>query len=157
AHTPAATQSGREVAVWASVLYQSEIEGALSEGADGIVVQPFGDLLTGADDMLDNLARVAELVGGGDLALVAGPDVLDLALIVSLAARCHLRWVLSAHDLLLPVTELRRRLDDLVQAERNAGRAAARPLLVASMPDLASPETGHFDELFLEPETLVRL
>jgi hypothetical protein len=157
AHTPAATQSGREITVWATLLYRGEIPGALEEGADGIVVQPFGDLLVGGEEMVRELQSAAEIIGGGDVTLIAGPDLLTPAMAVALASRCRLRWALSRHDLSVRVADLRKELDTLVAEERTAGRIVARPLLVGYAADLTDPETTHFDELLMEAEEIASL
>jgi hypothetical protein len=139
------------------VLYRGEIEGALGEGADGILVQPFGDLLVGGEEMARELQWASTMVGGGDVTLVAGPDLIDPVTAVSLGTRCRLRWAFSPHNLPVPLAELRKELDALVAEERKSDRPAARPLLVAYAPDLTDPETDQFDELLLEPEALAHM
>ena len=87
AHTPAQTQAGRAVPVWASVRSARELSDALAWGADGIVVEAGGDL-TGEiayaasfepdenDPFPDvpetmSLLSVVEAVGGGAVGLNA--------------------------------------------------------------------------------------
>jgi hypothetical protein len=156
-HTPAVTLNGREVAVWAAVRYFSEAENALSEGADGLYVQPFGDILADDADLLPRLRTLIELTGGGSVTVEADFSTIDTAVLVAAAALCRFAVALSATDVPLPLAELRRELDSIVHEEREAERTAARPLLFARMPEMDAPETAAFDALIVPYSTLLAL
>ena len=135
AHFPARTLGGTEVAVWAVVRSEADLEKALADGADGLVVTAPSDLLPGNTDSPEaQTARLlprVEAVGGGALALDASLDLRDPAAVVAVAARCEARWLLRPRDLYLPLPDLRDELAALVADEQNADRPARLPLLVA--------------------------
>jgi Phosphoenolpyruvate-protein kinase (PTS system EI component in bacteria) len=160
AHVPARTQNGREIAVWARVYSAQDIEEAVAQGADGILIDGPGDLLPEyVGDPEETLARLltgAELAGGGDTALIAPPEVIDPGMIVALAARCRLRWLLSPNDLPLPLPELRRELVELTALEEDERRTASVPQICAALgavPELDQPDEAlaGFDEVALFP------
>jgi phosphohistidine swiveling domain-containing protein len=165
ANVPAQTQSGRTVAVWAMVSTVSEVEDAILAGADGILVQSGGDLLpdsAGSDEeTLARLLPVTEAFGGGDIALDMGADTFgtfDPALLCRLASHCRLRWILHPESLPLPVRDLRRELNEIVQAERNAYRTAETPRLMAAHPILSGPDAtadrNDYTEILVAPDSL---
>ncbi len=141
AHFPARTLGGVEIAVWAVVRSQTDVEQALADGADGLVVTAPSDLLPmlmeSPEAQTARLLPLIEAVGGGALAFDASPDVLDPAAVVALAARCEARWLLRPGDLHLPAADLREELTALIAEEQERDRAARMPLFTAVLPAAA--------------------
>ena len=137
AHVPARTQSGAEIAVWAVVRSEAEIEEALAEGADGLVVPGESPLLgagaSSPEEQEAALFRAANAVGGGALALDASADQIDPETVVAVAARCRARWLLDPRGLPLPLADFREALSALVAGERDEERPAEMPGLVAAV------------------------
>lgn len=162
AHTPARTQSGRDVAVWASVRDFADVEVAMASGADGILLDGFGDIVREEhdteeeeDEPFARLLRLTDLVGGGDITLMIPWDALDLSTIVRLAARSSLRWAWQLIDLPVPLPAFRAELAAAVQEERDEDRPAALPLLSAALFRLGEIETLSDEELPLLDEALL--
>lgn len=160
ANVAAATQAGREIAVWASVSYARELSDAVSEGADGISLEPFGDLLPSLwndESEGDFLAAIAPL-GGGDVTLYADFDEETLPTFFRLAARCRLRLAFSPDALPMSPGEFRAFLEERLDAAREnaeTGETLALPLLLARVHDLADPDLSAFDAVLLSsPDAL---
>ena len=157
-HTAAATQAGRSIAVWAIAYYRSELEEALTEGADGVLVESFGDLLP--DEWSDNPAEDFRLVldafGGGNIVLRLNAQQMDFRAAVRLAAHGELRLAFDPETLPLSLENLRGELNALVFVERDDSRRAELPRLVAYVSDLTSPDLPAFDEVILSsPDALI--
>jgi hypothetical protein len=160
AHTPAVTMSGREVAVRAAVRYFSEAEDAVAEGAEGLYVEPFGDILddTESDAMLTRLRRLAEIIGAGPILLTGGITAYDSSTLVRAAAFCRLAVITFPDDLPLPLAEVRAEFDRMVQEERDEEHDAARPSFIASVSDPAiASDAAAFDGLVIDSTVLAGL
>ena len=160
AHYPARTLSGQTIAVWARVYDAADVDEAMAQGADGILIDGPGDLLpeaaTDPERTLTRLLAAVDRIGGGDVGLLASPDVVDPGTVVSLAARCRLRWILPPDDLPLTLPELREELKALTREEQDERRSAALPQIAAllgAVPALDEPdeELFAFDEAVLFP------
>lgn len=160
AHTPAVTMSGREVTVRAAVRYFSEAEDAVAEGAEGLYIEPFGDILDDmeGDTALSRLRRLSEIMGAGPVLLTGGVTAYDPAALVRAAALCRLAVVTFPEDLPLPLAEVRAEFDRIVQEERDSAQEAARPSFVASVtePNDAS-DAAAFDGLIVDSTVLTGL
>ncbi len=178
AHTPAQTQAGRAVPVWASVRSARDVSDALAWGADGIVVEAGGDL-TGEiayaasfepdennpfPDVPEtmSLLSVVEAVGGGAVGLLLPFENLDPALVLSLASVSELRWAISPDDLPLPLPDLKAELAALKNEESETDipqmTGAALPLFAALtntiVGETAQNDLSAFDELWVAPGAL---
>jgi hypothetical protein len=155
AHMPAQTQSGVEVSVWAVTRTQEELAAAMvTGGADGVVVPCPSDFLPPdappSEAQARLLFRIAGTAGGGPVGLYAAPADLDLATVVSLAARCQAHWLLRPGDLPVPVAELRAELVALVSEEEETNPFAIAPRLVAVLPaPLETDDLTDYDELLV--------
>jgi hypothetical protein len=161
----ARTLTGVEVPVWARVFTHGDLQEAMENGADGIVIDGPGDFLPWdvpdhepEDAALARLMPVAEASGGGDVALLAPFDAIDAASLVRLAAVCRLRLLLAPESLPLSVPELRAEFSAVADAEMDGGRLAAVPRfsgLLSNAPkadDGADPyEWRGFDETMFLP------
>ncbi len=162
AHLPARTQKGVEVAVWAVARCDDDLERAMAQGADGVLVP--SDFLGEPPDISETqerrLLRAADAVGGGPVGLYAPPGPLDPLAVVRLAACCQALWFLRPDALSLEIAALREELAALVAEEQDADRPARMPRLAAILP--ADPAGDHdlpaYDELLLvgaDPENVL--
>jgi hypothetical protein len=135
-HTPAMTQSGQMVAVWAQIQTLEEAAMALDNGADGIFIVDFSDIAPFDSDVLEPLITLALLVGGGDLA-VAGP--IEACEALTLATHCRLTWILPDSD--TDMIEVTTYLTEEITVREAENEPAAMPRLA-----LWEAETG--DETF---------
>jgi phosphohistidine swiveling domain-containing protein len=159
AHVPARTRGGRTVAVWALVRSADEVRQATEHGADGLVVLVPSELVpaSGDDDPDDArtdaaFARVADAIGGGDVAVWAAPGLLDPLALVRLAGRARASWLLRPDDLPLPTGALRDELRALARDEQDADRPAGLPRLVRVVSDEDEDPTDEavpFDEIIV--------
>ena len=161
AHIPARTQSGAEITVWAVVRSDAEIEVALTEGADGLVVPGASPLLgAGAaspEEQEVSLFRAADAVGGGALALDAATDEIDPETVIAVAARCRARWLLDPRDLPLRLADFREELSTLVARAGDEERSAQMPGLVATVfPSSAAAGSIPRDDLLACDEILLK-
>ena len=180
AHTSAQTLAGRSVSVWAAVQNARDVEGAISGGADGIVIQAGGDLLDETlspppdddnpfpdpDDAPVSLLHVVEAVGGGAVGLLVPFGILEPPLILGLAGVCELRWAVSPGDLPLSLPEVREEMADLLKELDAEGRAQGAVPQFAALPqfvetagegDAANENLAAFDEVWLTPNLLETL
>jgi hypothetical protein len=140
-HTPAQTLLGRTVAVWSTVRAATDINAALLHGADGILLDEDSELISdfdGDDGAVDSdelmyalLAQAADAFGGGDVCICAGADRVHPRTIVRLAARCRLSWALDPGALPERLTDMFSEMNQMVDAEEDAGSVAALPRLCA--------------------------
>ncbi|MES2459585.1 MAG: hypothetical protein V4671_03320, partial [Armatimonadota bacterium] len=154
-HTPARTLSGRTIAVWARVFHSSDLEKALANGADGILIEEESELFSlNSDEMddadeivLNRLLAAADAMGAGEVCIAAGMETVHPRSIVLLASRCRLSWAIPSEALPFSVSEMYRELNALIDAEEEDGRAAFLPRLAA----IASkaPEVSGDDDLSL--------
>ena len=165
AQAVAYTLSGVAVPVWARVFTLDDLHIAAENGADGYVVDGPGDFLPwdtsehephGA--ALARLLPVADVAGGGDVALLAPLDAVDAGSLVRLAAVCRLHLLLSPESLPLPPLDLRAEFAAIADDEADAGRLAAVPRFIALLPGAPSASNAFdpdeyrgFDETALLP------
>jgi phosphohistidine swiveling domain-containing protein len=159
AHQPARTQQGAEVAVWAAVRSEGDLEEAMKGGADGVFVPAPGGLLPAlleTPDMQERrLLRAAESVGGGPVGLYAPPELLDPLAVVGLAARCQACWFLHPGELPLEIAAFREELRALVAEELDADRPARMPRLAAALPVDGVSDTDRAGDLAAYDEALL--
>lgn len=98
-HTNARTQSGRSIDVWAIARDPEDVDTALENGADGILVVGGGSLLRPEDADAFALLAIAERMGGGDMEIVADPDAIAMDDIFTISARATLRWAVRPESL----------------------------------------------------------
>ncbi len=161
----ARTLNGTEVAVWSRIFTRADLWDAAEGGADGYVIDGPGDFLPwdvpeyeedGAAFL--RLLPVAEVSGGGDIALLAPLDAVDLASLARLAALCRLRLLIAPESVTLSLGELRAELSEVADAQMDAGRLAAVPRFAALLSDAPRAEAATdpdewrgFDETMLLP------
>ncbi len=166
-HTPARTLGGRTISVWARVDRAEDLESALANGADGILIDENSELLTLPADfedtdevMLKQLMMAADAMGAGEVCIAAGMEIVHPRTIVTLAARCRLSWAVPPEKLPFPVSEMYRELNSLIDAEEDDGRAAFLPRLaaiVSKAPEISGaddPSLLDFDEALWIAKTL---
>ncbi|MBC8103339.1 MAG: hypothetical protein H7Z41_12240 [Cytophagales bacterium] len=174
AHTPARTLTGRTVAVWAQVSTLEEVQSALANGADGILIGEDSQLLAvggegeeGEDTEQDTdeamfglLRQAADAMGGGEVCIAAGVEAIHPRTIVALAALCRLSWAMRPDSLPFSIAELFGEMNDLIDAEEDEGRRAALPRLAAVVSEAPEgsgaddPSLVDFDEALWTAETL---
>jgi hypothetical protein len=135
---PARTLGGREVLVWGEALTLDEAEDAMAAGADGLLFAGLFDI--------DDVKRLAQLVGGGDLTIRSSPDTLEPADWLRLGAQATLRVCLPEEH----TPELvRADWDEALTPLLESGERAALPRLSCL---LSTPpeEQADWDELILE-------
>ena len=167
-HTPARTLGGRTIAVWARVSHTADLELALANGADGIVIEEDSELLTLASDnaedmdeaMLQRLTAAADAMGAGEVCIAASMETVHPRTIVLLAARCRLSWAIPPDSLPFSVSEVYREMNALIDAEEDEGMTAFLPRLaaiVSQAPEVNGsddPSLMDFDEALWIAETL---
>jgi hypothetical protein len=167
-HTPARTLGGRTITVWARVGPAEDLELALANGADGILIDEDSELLAlpseYAEDMdevmLKRLMAAADAMGAGEVCIAAGLETISPRTIVSLAARCRLSWAVPPDRLPVSVSEMYRELNTLIDIEEDEGKAAFLPRLaaiVSKAPEVSGeddPSLLDFDEALWIAETL---
>jgi hypothetical protein len=144
-HTPAMTQSGQIVDVWAQVRTLEEADIALENGADGIYIEDFSEIAPFESNPLEPLLTLAALVGGGDLA-VGGPLEVEEAL--TLAVHCRLTWVLPEGA---PVAEAIAYLNESIVEREAENEPITMPRLALWLVESGHEDAG--DETFLHGET----
>jgi hypothetical protein len=167
-HTPARTLGGRTVAVWARVGGMTNLETAVANGADGILIEENTELLSldAADDediddiMLKRLLCAADAMGAGEVCIAARMETVHPRTIVILAANCRLSWAIPPDSLPFSVSEMYRELNNLIDAEEDEGAAAFLPRLAAIVsraPEISGaddPSLLDYDEALWVGETL---
>ena len=177
AHTPARTQAGRMVSVWASVRNARDVPDAISGGADGVVLEEGGDLLRDflspppdddnpfpdPDDAPPSLLTIVEAIGGGAVGLRLPFDVLDPMLLLSLAGVSQLCWGIAPSELPLPLPELRDQMTELLKETEAEGRApgAVPPFAAVLETEQSAAEASEalspFNEAWMPPDVLETL
>ena len=138
-HTPARTLGGRTIAVWARVSHRDDLDAALANGADGILIEETSALLAfpqeETDDpdgvILTRLLQAADAMGGGEVCIAAGMDTVHPRSIVVLAANCRLSWATDPAELPFSISEIYQELNVLIDAEEDDGKPAFLPRLAA--------------------------
>jgi len=166
-HMPAQTQSGRVVDVWAAVQDPAGLEAAFAGGADGLLItSPEAFLPEDEDGVMDAapLLRIAERIGGGPLAILADPEEIDPAVLLAVAPRADLRWVLRPERLDQSPEELRIDLGSFGRAQDDDADQNSTPMTPQSTTELpqlgallstSDATTSAFEELYLPASEII--